>query len=170
MIVPTAFWEYQESGSAEALAKLHEQIKADPYFTERAPWYPRATDLLRDERYDEVIDLIENLMPGVFFCPEAHSMLGYAYAQLNDHERSDIHRTWADLAVTAIQSSGKGTRSWPWRVLRIIDEYALLRERGMKPVSQERIEQDGRIFDTHIAADDDLHGFDFGNQCWFELV
>ncbi|EPH06139.1 hypothetical protein HMPREF1531_00788 [Propionibacterium sp. oral taxon 192 str. F0372] len=37
MIVPTAFWEYQETGSAEALAALHQQIKADPYFTERAP-------------------------------------------------------------------------------------------------------------------------------------
>lgn len=162
MLIPDAYWAYLEDGSATALAAVHAQIKADPYFTEQAPWYPRAGDLLRQDRFDEVIDLLEELMPGVFLCPEAHSMLGYAYEHLDEHERSRAQYTFAGSALAAIQSSGRGTRTAPWRVLRIIDEYAQLRSRRIEPVSQRMTVAGGRRFDVHHGAGD--------AEYWFELV
>lgn len=162
MLIPDALWAYLDEESEATLAALQTQIRSDPWFTDRAPWYPRAVELLTDDRADEVIDLIEQLMPALFLCPEAHQMAAWALRRIGEHSRADAHAAWAQLGIEAISSSGNGTRMRPWRVMRIIDEYAQLRARGIHPAGQRRVVSDGRCLDAHVDQD--------GVEHWFEVI
>ena len=162
MMIPDAFWAFLNDDSQASLAALHTQIRSDPWFTERAPWYPRAVQLLRADRFDEVIDLVEDMMPALFLCPEAHQMAAHALRRIGEDTRADAHAAWAQIGIEAIKSTGRGTADRPWRVLRILDEYALLRERDIHPQAQRQVWIDDRCCDVHV----DGHGAEY----WFEVL
>jgi hypothetical protein len=57
-------------------------------------------------------------------------------------------------------ASGDGTRARPWTVLRVSDEYDVLRSLGRRPASQELVGQAGRELDRIECVD--------GSEAWFD--
>lgn len=153
--------EHLDEGSPATLARLFDAIRQEPTFDAGTPWHQRANELLEQERHDEVIRLIEAAMPGAFLSPDAHLMLSYAYEQIHADDRSRLESFHARTALDVIERSGSGTRERPWKVLRVVDEYAVLRDLQLAPVGQRLVEADGREFDVHELSD--------GSQRWFEL-
>ena len=70
--------------------------------------------------------------------------------------------SWVGVArmVAGILATGDGTRARPWTVLRVSDEYDVLRSLGRRPVSQELVGGAGRELDRIECTD--------GSEAWFD--
>lgn len=162
MSIDDAFRAHLDDDSPASLARLHDAIRGEPTFDAQTPWFGRATRLLEQERHDEAIRLVNQQMPGAFLCPDAHQMLSHAYEQIRDRDRSRLEAYHARAAIDVILGSGAGTPERPWQVLRVVDEYAVLRHEGVEPTEQRLVQSGGREYDVHGCAD--------GTERWFELV
>ena len=100
-------------------------------------------------------------MPGAFFSPSAHAALAAAHAGLGDDARARAERSLQVLALESIRSTGDGTRAHPWSVLRVSDEYDVLRAAGRVSREQTLLEADGRSLDRHVCDD--------GSEAWFDV-
>jgi hypothetical protein len=104
---------------------------------------------------------LEPLMPGALLSPAAHAALASALDRVGRREDAATHRSLARSALRGMLGSGRGTRDRPWRVLRVSDEYDVLRYLGRRPRGQDLVEEDGVELDR-IATD--------GDDAWFRLV
>ncbi len=100
-------------------------------------------------------------MPGAFFSPMAHAVLASAYDGQGDAARARRERRMAQLAMSAILSSGDGSRERPWAVLRVSDEYDVLRAQERTSRSQRTVTRAGRELDHHVCDD--------GTEAWFDI-
>ncbi len=159
----TALTDYLDAGTRSALRRLHGTILQEPSFTRATPWFDHATRLLRQDRWDEAIRVIERFLPGAFMSPDAHLMLSYAYQRIHLDELSRLEAFYAATSIDAIGVSGSGTRTSPWLVLHAADEYSFMRERGIRSEGYRTLQSDNAGFlDAHQCAD--------GVERWFELV
>jgi hypothetical protein len=101
----------------------------------------------------EILARVRELMPGAFFSPSAHAALAATHHALGDDSRAQ--------AVDSIRSTGDGTREHPWSVLRVGDEYDVLRAAGRVSREQTLVEVDGRSLDRHVCDD--------GSEAWFDV-
>lgn len=152
---------YAATRDPGVLGRLHRVVRDHPTF--RADFDPvaRAQPLLDAGAFQQVVDELTGQMPGGFLSPGAHAALGAAYEGLGDHVRAARERRTARLAIAALTGSGDGTAERPWKVLRISDEYAVLRTRGRRSLRQDLVSVAGRPLDRHLCDD--------GSQVWFDL-
>lgn len=165
--VAAAFTAYVDNPAPANLRVLQTAITSDPTFERGTPWLERARELVGQERHDEVIRLVMERMPGLLLCPTAHAMLGHSFSRIGNRQESMRESAYAALAVDAIRQSGSGSSADPWRVLHVADEYHLLSELGLAPVSQRLVGDggvgsDGGVIDVITCSD--------GSERWFELV
>lgn len=136
-------------------------VQACPSYTPTPTFFPEAMRLAEAGRHRDVIELVASWMPGAFLSPSAHSLLATSLAAVGDVEAAELERDLARLAALAILRSGDGTRGNPWVVLRVDDEYDLLRWTDRRPEEQ-RVIADGRgKLDVIQCAD--------GSEAWFQL-
>lgn len=100
------------------------------------------------------------MMPGALLSPATHTGLALALDRLGRAPEATRQRTLARAAVRGILATGDGTRARPWTVLRVSDEYDVLRSLGRRPVSQELVGGAGRELDRIECAD--------GSEAWFD--
>lgn len=117
--------------------------------------------LLARGAHAEVVELLRDLMPGAFFSPSAHAVLGAAFEALGDEPRAARERRTSHLALTSILESGDGSTERPWSVLRISDEYDVLRAQGRTSREQLLVTRAGRELDQHRCRD--------GSEAWFDI-
>ncbi len=108
----------------------------------------------------DVVAIITSMMPGSFLSPVAHGLLAEAHTALGDGPAADHERALTKLAFKSILDSGDGSEGRPWKVLRISDEYDVLRLLGRSSTQQELVERGGRRFDRHVHADASESCFD----------
>ena len=96
--------------------------------------------------------------------PEPHgtAMLAHGYDQLGDEKAARRETKFARLAMDTLTSSGAGTQEAPYRVLRVSDEYDVLRYVQRTSVAQRVVVIDGQGYDVHQCSD--------GSEVWFELL
>lgn len=152
---------YIEDPDPARLLELRVAIQACVSYTPTPPFLPEAVRLADAGRHGAVVELLAQWMPGAFLSPAAHSMLSQSLRALGDAEAADREEYLATLAVMSIWHSGDGSRNHPWVVLRVTDEYDLLRWAGRRAVGQ-RAERSGARFLDCITCED-------GSEAWFEL-
>ncbi len=153
MSLSNAFTAYVDAPSDATLRPLHRAIVGSPNFSRATTWLFRATELAAADRHDEVIRLVEGLMPGALFCPDAHALLSTAYAGIGDRGRARREAFYAGLAVEAILASGDGSKARPWVVLHVPDEYAALARFGLAATQQRAVDVDGLVHDELTLSD-----------------
>ena len=121
----------------------------------------RATPLLEQGAYADVVTLVRGLMPGAFLSPSAHTILAAAYDGLGDRDRARREQLVAEEALAGLLRSGDGTAERPWRVRRVSDEYDVLRAQGRRSIEQRLVTRDGTPLDHHRCAD--------GSEAWFDV-
>ncbi|WP_248579694.1 DUF4919 domain-containing protein [Nocardioides sp. InS609-2] len=151
---------YAEGRGAGDLARLRDLIRRSPDFDPGLNVVEVVSPLFARGAQAEVVAAVEALMPGAFFSPSAHAALGAAHAALGDATRARHERRTQVLALDSIRSTGDGTREQPWSVLRISDEYDLLRAGGRVSREQTLVAIEGRSFDHHVCTD--------GSEAWFD--
>ena len=68
----------------------------------------------------------------------------------------------ARLALDTLTCSGDGTQDAPYQVLRVSDEYDVLRYVQRTSVAQRVVVVDGQGYDVHQCSD--------GSEVWFKLL
>lgn len=128
--------DYIEDPTAARLAALREEILASRSYTPTPRFPLEARRLAVEGRHWEVINLVGEWMPGAFLSPSAHTLLADALDAVGDHEEAGRERFLTRLAVQTILRSGDGSSGHPFVVLRVDDEYDLLRWTRRTPISQ----------------------------------
>ncbi|MCW4601656.1 DUF4919 domain-containing protein [Janibacter hoylei] len=100
-------------------------------------------------------------MPGAALNPLAHRLLAAAHEALGDDDAARREATLHTLSVSSVLATGDGTQERPWSVLRVADEYDVMRAKGVTPVVQATRTVDGRVVDVHEVVD--------GPDVWFVL-
>lgn len=152
---------YAGTRSADDLARLRDAVRRSPGFDAGLDVVGAVSPALARGAHEEAVAILEALMPGAFFSPSAHAALGAACAALGDDARARAERRTQLLALESIRSTGDGTREHPWSVLRISDEYDVLRADRRTSREQTLVAVDGRSLDRHVCDD--------GSDVWFEV-
>lgn len=162
MIAEELLQRYIEQPGTAAARSLQRAIVADPTFDPASGWYPRAEALVAADRHDEAIRRIDAHMPGALLCPQAHAILSHSLGAIARYEEAARERELTAISLHLILDSGDGSLHQPWQVLRILDEYAVLRTGSQRPIKHRNVSANNRQFDVHVFAD--------GTEQWFELI
>ena len=102
---------------------------------------------------EEVVTDLLARMPGAFLNPSAHLALGEALERTGDLEEAHRERAMAAAALHGVQVMGDGSVERPWPVLRVADEYDLLRSLGLRASAQSSRWQGGAFVDRILCQD-----------------
>lgn len=144
-----------------ALTRLRREILAQPTFDAGLD-LGAASQALREGRAADVVEDVSARMPGAFFSPSAHALLAAAFSVLGEEAQHDRESTLSREALASVRSTGAGSESSPWEVLRVSDEYDLLHALGRRSTRQQLVAVDGRPADRHELDD--------GSTVWFRVV
>ncbi|WP_195849499.1 DUF4919 domain-containing protein [Nocardioides marmotae] len=153
---------YARSRTAADLDRLRDAVRRSPGFDPGLDVTTVVRPLLAAGRHAEVVAAVRDLMPGAFLSPSAHLALATAHDGLGDAERAGIERGRAWLALASIASTGDGAPEHPVSVLRVSDEYDVLRSRGLRPAGQRTVTRGGRDLDVLHCSD--------GSDLWFDVT
>ncbi len=153
---------YGRDRDAGSLHELREAVRRSPNFRPDLDVPAATAPLLAREAYDDVVGLVDDLMPGAFFSPAAHAVLAGAHEAAGRPDRARKERRIAQLAMAAILGSGDGSADRPWAVLRVSDEYDVLRSQDRVSRRQTLVTRDGRDLDHHVCDD--------GTEAWFDIT
>lgn len=147
--------------SEENLKPLQAAIMAAGNFDPLVAVEEFAAALLEAGDHQGLVDRLWQLMPGLFLSPTAHAMLRLCYRELGDDSAAQREDRLTQLALASLRSSGDGSQQNPYRVLRVSDEYDILRALGRKSQAQ-RLQPIGeRSFDVHQCDE---------GEVWFDLL
>ena len=152
---------YAASRSADDLARLRDAVRRSPGFDPGLDVVGAVSPLFARDAHAEVVDRIQELMPGAFLSPAAHAALAAAHLALGDEARARAERRTQALALDSIRGTGDGTREHPWSVLRVSDEYDVLRADRRTSQQQTLVAADGASLDRHVCDD--------GGEAWFDV-
>ncbi len=128
--------DYIEDPTPARLAALRAEIVASPSYTPTPRFLLEARRSAAAGRHWDVVNLVGQWMPGAFLSPSAHSLLAEALEAVGDDEEAARERFLTRLAIQTLIRTGDGSPECPWIVLRVDDEYDLLRWTRRRPVSQ----------------------------------
>ena len=148
--------------SEETLAPLQAEVMAAANYDPLVLFESVVSPLMDSGKYQGAVDAVWRMLPGVFLSPTAHAMLAHVYDQWGDEKASRRETKFARLAMDTLTSSGAGTQEAPYRVLRVSDEYDVLRYVQRTSVAQRVVVIDGQGYDVHQCSD--------GSEVWFELL
>jgi hypothetical protein len=140
------------------LGPLRSAVRASPTFDPDLD--PGQVARLLDAAPDTAARALAAMMPGALLSPVVHTALAQALDRLGRAPEASRQRRLARAALRGIVASGDGTRARPWTVLRVSDEYDVLRSLGRRPASQELVGQAGRELDRIECVD--------GSEAWFD--
>ena len=154
---------YARTRSPEDLALLRDLVRSSPGFDPGLDVTGLVAPLL--ERGDHVAcrEAVRARMPGAFLSPSAHAALAACHDAAGDDAAAWRERRTARLALESVLSTGDGTRDRPWSVLRVNDEYDVLRHLRRRSRGQRLVSAgEGRSFDVHRCDD--------GTEAWFDVT
>lgn len=109
---------------------------------------------------EDAVHELSALMPGALLSPSAHGALALALDRAGRPDEARRHRSLRHACLAAVLASGSGTRDEPWRVLRVSDEYDVLRHLGRRPRGQQLVETGATLLDR-VEHD--------RGEVWFEV-
>lgn len=150
-----------DSPSTAHLAGLHMAIQSQPNYTTSPNFIP-AAEALRAGAYQKALDALSSWLPGAFLSPLAHGMLAQALTGLGRTRAAELERRLARAALVTIFNSGDGSRTRPWIVLRVSDEYDIVSALGERAEVQAPVVASEQLFDRITT--------DRGRTHWFEML
>jgi hypothetical protein len=151
---------YLADPTPATLAELRGAVRSARNFRSDLPVAEIVHPLMERGTYDEAISALQDLMPGAMFSPSAHSALAEALTRTGRQEAAYREVALARAAIRSILSTGDGTAERPWSVLRISDEYDVLRSLRKRPREQSVVQDGDRYLDRHVCEDGSDDYFD----------
>lgn len=152
---------YLESQDLEHLARLRSAVVGSASFDPDLELMSELGPLMEEGRHREIVDAVTAKMPGAALNPTAHLAMSAALEALGDEPGAKRESIMAKVAVSSVLATGDGSEESPWSVLRVADEYDIMRAKGIAPSGQSAQSRDGRVVDRHETAD--------GGAVWFVI-
>lgn len=153
--------DYVRHPDDERLHALREAVTRSSSFDPDLELHSAMAPLLRRGDHAAVVTGIIEQMPGAALNPSAHRLLSFALAALGERAASEREARMSRLSVSSVLATGDGSHERPWSVLRVADEYDILRARKVRVGSQSTRREEGRVLDRHESPD--------GQVTWFVL-
>ena len=153
---------YALDPTPEGLHDLHAEIMAAPGYDPLLTVSRTIVPLLRAGKHQEIVDQVRSWMPGALLSPSAHGYLATALTELGEAEAGRVEAKFSRLALDSLAASGGGTEEEPCSVLRIEDEYDILRASSQRSTAQRQLSDERGQFDVHTLED--------GTEVWFRLL
>jgi hypothetical protein len=153
---------YLSDPGPATLDALRRAVRSAPNFHSDLTLDRTVDPLIERGAYDEAIDTLRGLMPAAIFSPGVHARLSEALSHAGDQQAADREAVLAKAAIRSILSTGDGTAQRPWSVLRVSDEYDVLRSKRTKPRQQEVVQEGDRRLDHHVCDD--------GSDVYFDVT
>ena len=153
--------DYLENQDLEHLARLRRAVVGSDSFDPDLELMGAVGPLMEEGRHQEVVDAVTAKMPGAALNPTAHLAMSAALEALGEERAAQRESIMARVAVSSVLATGDGTQASPWSVLRVADEYDIMRAKGITPSGQSAQSRDGRLVDRHETAD--------GGEVWFVI-
>nr|WP_218861550.1 DUF4919 domain-containing protein [Nocardioides panzhihuensis] len=150
---------YLDDPGPDALGPLRRAVRGSAGFTPDLD-LDEADRLLAEGSYAAATAELQRAMPGAIFSPSAHLRMAAALERSGDERSAARERQVARAALRSIRSTGDGSEQRPWSVLRINDEYDMLRAMGKTPVRQSLLRRGARDVDRHETTDGGVYHFD----------
>lgn len=144
---------YLENQDLEHLARLRRAVVASASFDPDLNLVNELGPLMEEGHHQEVVDAVTAKMPGAALNPTAHLAMSAALEALGDERAAKRESIMAKVAVSSVLATGDGSEESPWSVLRVADEYDIMRAKGIAPRGQSAQSRDGRVVDRHETAD-----------------
>jgi hypothetical protein len=152
--------DYLADPGPAALDRLRAAARTAPNFTADLDVTLDRTvaPLIASGAYDEAVTALEDLMPGALLSPSAHGALSQALGRSGRTEDAEREATVARAALDGILATGDGSAEHPWSVLRVGDEYDVLRSLRRTRTRQTLVRDAGRTIDVLVCDDgSELH-------------
>ncbi|MFE6506093.1 DUF4919 domain-containing protein [Nocardioides sp. NPDC057767] len=150
---------YLDAPGPETLGPLRRAVRGAAGFTPDLD-LDDVDRLLADGAYAEATTALQRVMPGAIFSPSAHLRMATALAGSGEERAAARERQIARAALRSIRSTGDGSEQHPWSVLRINDEYDMLRALDKVRDRQDLVETGGRRLDRLTCTDGTVAYFD----------
>ncbi len=124
-----------------------------------SPEYKEAKDVTKSEKamtaalnaknFAEALKNAEIVLTNEYVNMDAHFVAFVANRELGAKDQADFHRTVFRGLVDSIRSSGDGkSMEKAWVVIKVHEEYVMLRVLGFAPSEQSLVNKDGHSFDV----------------------
>ena len=145
-------WElFLQRPTRASFITLREMVIQDDAYAPSALVLAELTQLLDVEAHAEVVQRVEELLPGWALCPRLHFLVGCAAEALGDTEEVEFCRFLSSTCVDGILSTGDGSRERPWLAAYPSDAQDCLARLGLKVVSQQLIDDGDALLDVIMA-------------------
>ena len=158
-----AFLAFLEDPSPERFRDLRGRVVRHPDYN------PYGGDLDRlEEAYDaglyaEVGERFAGSTVNLLMSPRAHMVLSLAARNLGNEEGFEAEKFISFRCLDGILGTGDGTRSHPYAITRLSDEYDVLMMLDRTLEQQQLIHgDDGRSYDVLTSTD--------GSEYWFDIT
>jgi hypothetical protein len=157
------FIAFLQSPSPDTYRAIRDAVVAH----EKYNGYSNDLDQMREAfdagSYAEFRTLFGEAQPNLLLSPEAHFLLSLTARELGDSDGADAEKFICFSCVEGILGSGDGTRESPYEILRISDEYDVLRFQGKRMQTQSLVHGDDGCSYDQMACDD-------GSEVWFDIT
>ncbi len=150
---------YLDNPGPETLGPLRRAVRGSANFTPDLD-LDSVDSLLAEGSYASAAAELRRVMPGAIFSPSVHLRMATALEQSGDGRAAARERQVAGAALRSIRSTGDGSEQHPWSVLRINDEYDMLRALDKVRDRQDLVETGGRRLDRLTCTDGTVAYFD----------
>jgi hypothetical protein len=150
---------YLDGPGPDTLGPLRRAVRSSANFSPDLD-LDEADRLLAEESYAAATAELQRAMPGAIFSPSAHLRMAAALERAGDERGAARERQVARAALRSIRSTGDGSEQRPWSVLRINDEYDMLRALDKVRDRQDLVEAEGRRLDRLTCTDGTVAYFD----------
>lgn len=153
---------YLADPTPAALDGLRRVVRAAPTFDPGLSVHEVVGPLLARGAYAEAVAAVQSRMPGALLSPSAHAALATALDRTGRPAEAARERRLAEAATAGLLATGDGTRARPWSVLRVGDEYDVLRAIRRRSREQSVLSDGARLLDRHVCAD--------GHEVFFDVT
>lgn len=152
--------DYLRHQDPDRLSRLRAAVRRARTFDPDLDLAGELGDAMRRGEHVRVAETIAERMPGAALSPAAHVMLGAALRAMGDEASARREERMARLSVVSVLATGDGSRERPWSVLRVADEYDVMRARGLHPRGVSTTTTPGATLDKHDTD---------GGEVWFAV-
>lgn len=150
------------SPSPDTYHAIRDEVIASDHYDPYSSELDQLDGPLAAQEYSQVRESISAAMPNLLLSPRAHWILSFVAMKTNDLDDAAFERALALLCTEGILGTGDGGRGKPYVVVRVSDEYDVMRHLGKKKVEQSLVLDGDRHLDVVRCED--------GSELWFEIT
>lgn len=122
-----AFLEFLQQPSPESFGKVRRLILESPHYAPYSKQLDEIDALIQEGSFERAREAVQAAMPNFLLSPRAHIYAAFLARQRGDKEAERIEGYLATLCAQAILTTGDGSEERPYLVMRVSDEYDVLR-------------------------------------------